>query len=198
MQRPSYKVFNYTLKAGEQVNIHHVANSLNCLSASARFQIAFDDAPLTTFEKGLGYNTPVPFSKVRLLNDRAETITVELGFASGGVTDSRLNLPSALDANITNEVLATKETLPANVADAKITAAANNRTTVAPRNANRREIMVTNLGDATVYLGGSSVADGAGLPIGAGKTASLQSTAWLRVFNPTATAIKLAVLELVA
>ena len=224
MQRPSYKVFNYTLKPGEQVPIHHRANSLNCLSATGRFQIAFDDAPLTTFEKGLGYTAEVPFSKVRLLNDGDETIKIELGFASGGVTDSRLNLPSAidanitnealtaningavdanitnevLDANITNEVLATKALAPRNAYDSKITAAPNSRTAIVGRNVNRREVMITNLGDTTVYLGGSSVADGEGLPIGAGKTASLQSAGYLLVWNPSATAIKIAVLELSA
>jgi len=184
---PRYRVFDYTLAAGAIETIHRTGTTLICLSADARFDIAFDDGPFTTFEKGLSYKAQVQFQKVRIRNQGTGAIKVELGFASGGISDSRLSLSGAVASNIYGgDTVVSSGVVAANAAVTKVCDAVSTRS----------EVMVTNLGAKTVYLGPSAVADGQGVPIGEGVTVTLTTQAELHVRNDTGAAINLAVLEL--
>jgi len=187
MKNPKYKVFKYSLAPGENQTINRPANTLICLDATAPFEIGFDDQPLTSFEKGLRYEAAADFKKVRIKNPTGSTISVELGFASGGVGDSRLTLAGSLtvDQQGGNTLV-----------NMSVSALATAETVVSVANLSRHEILVSNLGTDTVFLGGAGVLNNTGLPLAAGATATLQTKAAVSVYNPAAAAVALAILEL--
>lgn len=187
MNTPRYRVFNYSLAAGAIETIHRMGTTLICLSADARFEIAFDDGPFTTFEKGLSYKAQQEFHKVRVKNEGTGAINVELGFASGGISDSRLSLSGAVASNIYGgDTVVASSVTAGNAAVTKVCDAVSTR----------NEVIVTNLGTKTVYLGPSTVADGQGVPVGEGVSVTLTTKAELHVRNDTGADINLAVLEL--
>ncbi len=185
--KPSYRVFKYTLAAGQTVDIARHANTIVCLSASARFEMGVGNDPVTDFESGLTYTADQAFTTVVLTNPSAAEITIELGFASGGISDSRLSLTGAVQANIRGGGTLT---------DGGVLAAAETRTKVADATAARMEIMVTNMGEHPVFLGSDTVVAGQGAPLAAGKAIVLTTTAELHAYNQSTAVVPLAILEI--
>lgn len=193
MKNANYSVFKYTVQPLETIEINHSANSLTCLAATDRFKIGFDGNPLTTFESGLSYTADANFSKVRIHNNTGAAITVELGFASGGIRDARLVLTNTISATVSGQVgLQGGDTINQSAVNAVTPTA---QTAVMAANANRNEIMITNLGAETVFVGGAGVLADTGLPITAGSTAVLTTVAALFVAPLPAANVKLAVME---
>ncbi len=185
--RPSYRVFTYTLAAGETIDIHRQANTLVCLASSARFEVGFGTDPVTEFESGLSYTAEEAFNKVALSNPSDAEIILELGFASGGISDSRLSLTGAVQANIRGGQ---------NLVSGAVMALEGTATKLIDAKANRLEVLITNMGNNPVFIGGSNVQAFEGLPIAGGLTAQIQTSAELYAYNQSSAAIKLSYLEI--
>ena len=189
MTRPSYAADTWTLQPGEAFDVHRYADFLVCLEALAPFEIAFDAGPATGFEKGLTYETNTPFAKVRIINTHTAAQAIRLGFGAGGINDSRLSLTGAVNTRPQGaEILST---------GAPVIAADAATTQLAAENTARREIVMVNDGSGKIYVGGDSgAAAGEGLPVEAGQSITLDTTAAVYARNDTGGAINVAVAEI--
>ena len=186
-----YVARTYTIEAGDIVEIARDSAFLTCLTSTGNFKLRFNDGSETRFEAGLTYRPASGFLKVSARNHTAQAITVTFGFGKGEITDSRVNITNAIDTNmVAPNTLATGDPVNVTTSGSALLAAANNL---------RREVMVINT-DATavIYVNGSFATAGQGIPVLAGQSLTLSTSAAIYARNDSGGAVSVAVAELVA
>lgn len=189
MASPSYASRTYEIPAGGSLEIYRDATFIACLDAQASFKISFDGGPKTEFEAGLTYRPSSGLKLVELVNEGGSANSVTLAFGKGDISDSRLTLGNAIT---------TKEEAPATfTTGAPIACPDGAATALAGVNSNRAEIVLANDGGGKIYVAGSAgAAAGEGLPVEAGATLFLTTTAALWARNDSGAAVLVAVSEL--
>lgn len=110
MTNQRYTTFEQNIPANSDLTIPVVGNSVRCFSSNFNFKIAFDEEPPSDMLQGIGIQIDNPFSKVRIINpDQVNSLVVNLGFASGEISDSRTTISGALKVKSGDNI----ETLPA-------------------------------------------------------------------------------------
>ena len=187
----NYQTYNYSLAAGEQVSIHTSGESVSCLKADAPFQIAIGNNNLTGFEAGLTYTAPrgAGFQKIEIKNTSKEVNKISLAIASGGITDSRLNV---LDTEI--KTITVPDT---SITTSNVTLAANAATKVSDANAKRAELVLSNDSgnDTTLRIGGAGVTGATGMAWRDGVVLMLTWTTEVWAHNPTSSPITIGIVE---
>lgn len=188
-ERPTYATRSFTVPAGGSVEIYRQASFLTCLEANGEFEVSFDNAPRVEFEQGLTFRTPGGFDRLQIINPNASALTVRMGFGKGDVRDARLTIGGQLNmAEVMPDLLTTGAAVAA--ADAAVTL-------LAAANTARREIVVSNDGVGKIYIGGAAgAAAGEGLPLAAGATLVLETTAAVYARNDSGAAVNVAVAEM--
>lgn len=192
MSRINYATLAYTIAAGGTISIIRQADFVACLTASDKFRIAFDDGSESDFEAGLTYAPGEGFSRLTLRNPNASAITVQLGIGAGAIRDGRVTI----NAGVT---LPTRESAPDVLSTgAPVSAATGAATQLAPANGLRREILLVNTDSAaTVFVGGNAAAAaGEGIPVLAGQSLTLESSAAVYARNDSGAAVAVAVAEM--
>ena len=187
---PSYAVRAFQVPPGESIQVYRQSNFLTCLEGNIAFKVAFDGNSASDFETGLTYREARGFTQVEIINpDATTTLTVKLAFGKGDVNDARLVISGAINAKI-----AAPETF---ATGAPISATDAATTLLAAENGNRAEIIISNDGSGKVYIAGNAGAvAGEGLPVDAGGTLVLTTTAAVYARNDSGAAVPVAVAEL--
>lgn len=191
---PSYREYFYSLAVGQEQTIHRVATSVACIEASGAFQVAFGDGSMSNFQQGLRYQAETAFNKTRIRNNGNAPITVKMALATGNVGDSRLSLTGVVQSTIVAPVQTT-EIVPDTLVASGINATPMSRTLMAAADADRVEVILSNLGPSAVFLGGDTVSAGQGVPLNSGKALTLTTSAAIYAYNQTTTATPISILE---
>jgi hypothetical protein len=188
-----YKLLSYSIAVGATLSVNQQGNGFHVIDANQTFEVGFDRGPQSSFFKGLEYEAPdnETFSSVQITNTSQGVLNVQFGISSGGVRDGRLTLTGAINA----EILA-----PDTLVTGDPVSAANSATTqLAAANTGRREIMMVNVhASSTIYIGGAGATAGQGIPVLAGQSLTLTTSAAIFARNDSGGAVSVAVAELVA
>lgn len=186
---PSYATRNVTIPAGGSIQIFRDAFFVTCLDAQAPFKISFDGGPQTEFQAGLTYTPENGVRLVELVNDGASENAVSLAFGRGAIQDSRLTIGAAITTK--------PQSANAFATGAPISALNAAATLLAAANSNRAEILISNDGAGKLYIGGDVAAlAGEGLPLDAGGSMVLTTSAAVYARNDSGAAVPVAVAEL--
>ena len=192
---PTYQEQTFTLQSGESVQWHVYGDMFGCLDATGPFKVKFDDQPATQFRKGLSFSVEdvnpetgevLKFQTVHITNPGAQSITVEVFAGSGSLRDARLTLPRDLEAF-------TGAARSISTSYAEI--GSGDRVQIAQANADRLELIVSNMGAKPVFLGDAQVAWRKGLPIAPGGTATVTVQSEIYAYAQGAGVQSLAILE---
>lgn len=185
----SIQTFAYTLAAGASITINRKGDLFSCLAASGVFSVGFDNTTSFDWASGLSLRTPGTFEKVRIENTSGADNTIQVAIGFGDLRDARLTLGGA--------VVNTQRKVPdVLTTGAAIAAADAANTLIAAANLQRNEIIIANLGAATVYLNGTSGATaGQGVPLAGGGLMVLENTAAIYARNDTGGAINISATE---
>jgi hypothetical protein len=185
-RQPNYATRDFTIPAGALVQVARASDFLVCLQASAPFRVSMDNQPASDFEAGLTLSPVGGFQLVAIENTGAATLTIRLGFGIGNVRDGRIS-----------GQVGTKETMPDQLTTgAPVACPTGASTLVIAANSARREAVLINSGAGVVYIGQAAGAAGAGLPLQAGQSITLQTSAALYARNDTGSAVPVAWAEL--
>lgn len=177
---PTYKTYEYTLAAGGDVRLNRVANTVICLEAPEKFEIGFNEGPLSEFERGIKYSSKVAFRQIRLRNNGDTEQTVKLGIAVGDVSDSRLSLSDGVTIDGLPFV---RPNSPAILQSGKVIAPPGVRTQMRPSSPDRYGVALSNYSNETLFIGGSDVAAFEGLPLPPGSSATLPTLDEIHAWN---------------
>ena len=183
---PQYQERTFVIPAGGAVEWNRYGDAFGCLDATGDFFVKFDSQPRTQFRKGLTFEAPEKFNQVRLENRSENELRVEVFAAQGQLRDARLTLPADLEA-FTGAARV--------ITSSKVEVGSGERIQIAPSNADRVELLVTNMGSSPVFLGDDSVVWGQGLPLAAGSTATLNIQTEIYAYAQAAGIQTLAILE---
>lgn len=183
---PQYQERTFTIPAGDAIEWNRYGDAFGCLDATGEFFVKFDGQPRTQFRKGLTFEAPEKFSQVRIENRSTNEIRVEVFAAQGKLRDARLTLPADLEA-FTGAARV--------ITPSKVQVASGERKLIAQSNADRVELLVSNMGNAPVFLGNNAVRWGEGLPLAGGSTATLNIQTEIHAYAQAAGIQQLAILE---
>lgn len=183
---PQYQERTFTIAAGDAVDHSRHGNSFGCLDATGDFFVRFDNQPRTQFRKGLTFEAPDNFNKVRIENRGENPITITIFVLKGKLRDARLTLPNDLVAYTG---------AARRIADSSVEIGSGERVMIAPDNPDRVELIVSNMGAQPVFIGSDSVAWKRGLPVAAGATATLTIQTEIYAYAQGAGIQTLAILE---
>ena len=185
---PNYVTREYVIPANGTVEGYREASFMTCLEATAAFSLKIDNAAKFDFEAGLGIVFDGTFTRYELINETGTDITVKLAIGRGNVRDARL---------VISGTLSTQSTVPDTLTTGAAVSALNAATTsVIAANTSRVEALVVNAGAATIYIGGNAAAAAAeGLPLAAGQSLTLNTTAAIYARNDTGAAVAVSVAE---
>ena len=191
MSAASYRKFSVKVAVGATHRITRRGDFFHAITANQPFSVAWDDGAPTAFFAGLTYETPddASFNEVLIENTGDAELNIELGIGAGGVRDGRLTLTGEIGTRKrTPEVFETP--LPVSAVNGAVT-------TLVGINSKRNEIIVVNAdAAATVYVTGlSSALAGQGLPLQAGQSLTLETTAAVRVRNDSGNAVQISFAE---
>jgi len=185
-----FSVQSFTLAAGVQVEVNWFGNFVRVLSATGAVHVGIDDGNRSEMDAGTFYKLPPgqEFERVTMENRGGVSITVELGLALGEFGDNRLNLASS------GLALAGSETLRSS-ADVSLLAGAT--TQIVAADADRRELLVSNLSanTQTFRIGDAAAGAAEGVEVQPGQTVSLPTAAAVYGYNPGAGAESVGVVE---
>jgi len=190
MTTPNYTTRSVTIPANGTVELYREAQFITCLSGAASFKVKVDNGPAFEMEAGLSVAFENPFTRLELIDESGANNLVKVALGKGGVKDARLVLTGQVDSReAAPDVLTT---------GAPISALATTTTALAAANAKRREVMVVNTDAATtIHVGGNAAAAaGQGVPVLAGQSLTLQTTAAVYARNDSVSAVAVAVAEL--
>lgn len=185
-----FRVYGYTIAAGQEVTVYVTGDFFRVLNASAAFSVAFDDTAFFEVQAGLAFKLTdgEGFQSVRMRNSSGAAVTVVIALGSGWIEDSRLVFQGDLT------------TLPASgnglASAADISVAATTTALIAAANADRTEVIVQNLGGAEMRIGDSAVTAGRGVKLDGGGTLTLTTSAAVYAYNASAGAVDVSVLEI--
>lgn len=185
-QAPQYTTFTRTIEAGGHSHIGRQGDFIVALEAELPFRVGLDDQPISDFERGISFKAPMVFNKIRLENPNATPLKVRVGVGKGNLRDARLSLDDDLTA-----YTGAARTLTTG----KVQVSSGQRVQIASENVARVELIVTNMGSAPVFLGGSNVVWGQGLPLASGSTATLKIGTEVYAYAQAAGTQQLAILE---
>jgi hypothetical protein len=137
---PSYAARSFEIPAGESVQVYRQSNFLTCLEANRAFQVAFDGNSPNDFEKGLTYREDKGFTRVRIINNNPDELSVKLGFGRGQVADNRLVVTDGIKTSAPQNFSTIQYEIPAG------------DTVSAGSGFGAREFLFANEGDAEVRL----------------------------------------------
>lgn len=188
---PNYDEFVVTLAGGATDKISRFGEVIVCLDADEAFKIRLANetwrSSETTFKKGLSFTSPKMFSEIFLSNPNAGAITITLGVATGEVQDNRVNLAGSLSANIDGgDTINSGGSLIGSLS----------RTLIAAADNTRLELSVSNLTTgSTLWLGDASVNVFEGVPVPAGSTATISTSAPVYGIHQFGVSVQIATLE---
>lgn len=185
-RQPNYATRDFTIPAGALVQVARASDFLVCLASSAPFRVSMDNQPASDFEAGLTLSPVGGFQLVAIENTSAASLNVRLGFGIGNVRDARIS-----------GQVGTKETMPDQLTTgAPVACLAGASTLVIAANSARREAVLINNGAGVVFIGSAGAAAGAGLPLQAGQSMTLQTSAAIYARNDTGAVVPVAWAEL--
>ena len=185
-QAPQYTSFTRTVLPGESEPVHRQGNFVIALESELPFRVGVDHQPLSDFERGLSFNTPVTFDVIWLHNPTSSPLTIKVGIGKGSIRDSRLSLDDDLTAF---------DGAARGIAHGSAAIAGNATQSIAAENVDRLHLVVTNRSLSQVWIGGAGVAAGQGLPLASGASATLPFQCEVFAHNAAASAADLAILE---
>jgi hypothetical protein len=189
----NYKALAYTIGAGETLGVEKQSGFITCLEASAAFKIKFDDGSFSDFEAGLTYSPLNGFNRVDIRNPTENAISVTLAFGTGEINDARVTISAGTDLNVKERVPDVFST------GAAITCVKGTTTLAAAYNPNRKELFIVSPTDADgpIYIGGTiSTPQQSGLPLAAGQSLVLNTSAAVWIRNNTGTNLSVSVAEI--
>lgn len=86
----SMRIYGYTIEPGQSQLISVTGRFIRGITGRARYEIQLDEGASTPFETGIAYESPQPFSSVRITNTHDETQLIEVAIAPGYVDDNRM------------------------------------------------------------------------------------------------------------
>lgn len=186
-RQPNYATREFTIAPGALVQVARASDFLVCLASSAPFRVSLDSQPASDFEAGLTLSPAGGFALAAIENTGAASLTITLGFGVGNVRDARIS-----------GQVGTKETMPDTLTSgAAVSVATGGATLIRGANSARREIVIINSGAGAVYIGSDAAAvAGAGLPLQAGQSMTLQTAAAIYARNDSGAAVNVAWAEL--
>ena len=181
--------YDFSIAPGETERRAVVGRFIRVKSASAEIRVQAENkdgrivADLSANE-GLRFAVPERFEQIRVTNNGAATVAAVLTVGFGEVDDSSVS--GALSVSKSSGVRTT--------ADQSI-AAAGSYTVAA--DTSRREVLVQALAANTdaLRVGDASTSAGQGLELQPGQTATLETSGAVVIYNPSAAAQSVAVLE---
>ncbi|MGH1445574.1 MAG: hypothetical protein ACRBBO_05970 [Cognatishimia sp.] len=194
MSSPKYSSDTWALAIGEKLLIHRVGTFLKCLSATARFDIAFGNqnqfSPETQFRQGLSFRMNEGYDTVLIHNTNTYEISVELAFGDGDLDDNSLILESQVSVEtVSPDTIST---------GAPVSLGAGATGQLVAANSARSEVLIKNLSTTErVWVQGAAVAAAEGFPLDGKEGLVLTTSAAVRAYNPSGVAIDVAILETV-
>jgi hypothetical protein len=202
MSAAAYRKSTNVIASGATLRITRRGDFFHVISADEAFTVGFDGAGLSPFFAGLEYEVRNGefFASVEIENVSADPLTITFGIGAGGVRDGRLTVSGLLSVADTDG-LSFSDLLPPDTLTTgdpvSATDAAN--TQLAAANAARREIMMVNVhASSTIYIGGTGATAGQGIPVLAGQSLTLTTSAAIFARNDSGGAVLVAVAEMVA
>lgn len=184
-----FSIYTVTVAANTDLPIHTAGEYVACTAASAAFLLRLDNNAFNAFEAGFKLRMPEEetFETVWLRNEGGAAVTVTLIVGYGDFADNRLTVSGAIDVS--------KSTVLDSLADDSI--AATSTELIAAADANRRELIVTNLptNSQTFRIGDSGAGAANGVPLVPGASLILSTTAAVYAYNPGASAESLSVVS---
>jgi len=204
-----YRKSTNIIAAGATLRITRQGSFFHVIEADEAFSVGFDNNGLSPFFAGLEYEVPdgTAFTSVQIENTSSDDLTISFGIGSGGVRDGRLTVTGRLkvvdtDGNSFAENIAAIEaaaTAPDTFTTGATVSAGNGATSLmAAANASRSEVILVNTDDdKMIYIGGASGASAAqGIPLLAGQSLTLTTSAAIYARNDSGGAVAVAVAEL--
>lgn len=174
---PKYQEFVYKMAAGEEINVTSVGDFFACLDATDDFKIAFSGGSKTVFKAGIKYRPGFEIGSVQLLNHNASEITVTIAIGKGDIDDNRLTVSGSINSRSEVADDATDSAL--------VTVEDGDNDQVLAANSLRREAIIANIGTDLVYIVFDSSTTVKGIPLASGATWILETTAAIRIYNPS-------------
>lgn len=191
MQSRNAGTNEFTLQPGEAFSLAVHAEYVLIEKASGPVHLSVDEGGRQELTAGFAYYAAGAngFSKLEFLNDGAGAIAVRIQYGWGELKDTRLTVSGTVD---------TREETPSSLVDlVNVTIPSGAAATIAPANANRAVLIVKNLGNETVWLGGAGIASERGLPLAPGEKERLRAVGLVRAFNPIGVPVELSCAEIV-
>ena len=205
----SYRKSTNIIAAGATLRITRQGSFFHVIEADKAFSVGFNNNGLSPFFAGLEYEVPdgTAFTSVQIENTSSDDLTISFGIGSGGVRDGRLTVTGKLkvedtDGNSFAQNIAAIDaaaTAPDTFTTGAAVSAGNGATSlIAAANASRSEVILVNTdAEKMVYIGGASGATAAqGIPLQAGQSITLQTSAAIYARNDSGGAVAVAVAEL--
>lgn len=185
----SYSVKSFDVQAGEQLSIAATGRVVAALDLSGpdAIKLRIGNEPPQYFTRGITIRTAEPFKGLELVNDTATAAAVQLAWGQGDIVDNRLNVLDAIDVSF--EAPALLKTT------ADVSCAATSTTKVLNANAKRNEAYLSNLSGATLRVGDANAGASRGIVLPADSTIFLTTQDDVHVYNPSASAVDVALGE---
>jgi len=179
----SYKTLDGTVPAGDSATLPIKGKYLRCLEANVDFEISVDGQGQGKMGRSIGFGDDDGFKAVTLYAPQGSILTYTLAYSNGFINDSRT------EANNTAAAIQT-------TADTSVSAGAT--TEIIAANSSRKTVVIENLDAAnTVRWGDSNAGASRGLRIAPGVPVSIDTRAGVYIHNPGASAVSIAIAELV-
>lgn len=174
------------IPAGQHVKVSAAGDFVHVKSTSGDIRIEIDGKDVDMSEGDKLVERGAGFKEFIAHNDSGADITAIFVVGYGDYSQGKL----------VGSVTLTKATGGSATADATIGATSNSAVLAA--NSARREAMITNMDAAAVLRCNIGAAAGAALgqPIGPGQTVTLTTTGAVNIYNPTASSVVVALLEI--
>jgi hypothetical protein len=186
----TFRDYKVTCGPNGSVELSVAGTTLSCLDSTAEFRLSIEDASPFLMARGLGFRMAEPFTRLRIDNPTAANLDVSLMVGWSEFADNRLSL----SATSLNSRMIRSDAPSILLTGADVTCASGAVTAVAAANPAREELMLVNGSGVTIRVGVAPGA-GVGLPMGAGATMVLRTTAAVSVWQASGGSIAVSVAE---
>jgi len=201
MTYPNITTQSYIVPANGSAALFREAEFLTCLEATAPFRVKIDNGPEFDMESGLSMTFPAAFTRVELIDTSGANNTIKVAVGKGNVRDGRFNLSGSVNVSTPAPIDVSAAPIREDVPDVLTTGGTVSAldaatTSLVAANALRRELILVNEGAGTVYIGGAAGATaGQGIPLLAGQSLFLDTTAAAYARNDSGAAVNVSVTE---
>lgn len=180
---PVYNRVKRTLAIDEEFPISGNGNGAALLSATGAMEIAFGDGPFVEFESGtsMSFDETEEFTATRIKNISGAENSIDLYIGRGDFFDMRFQSTGTIT------VIEARPDVFLTYAKVPVGSGAN--TVILTQNVKRKEAFICNDGADKVYVQHNAGGAGFGIPLAAGATAIIETTAAIQVYNPSGAAI---------